>query len=76
MVTLDLITEQKSWLEIHVDGKGVFEGLLAAKNHKTFKGRSIEVSAGNAGGVRIKLNGQDKGLLGPHGEVVNKTYKP
>lgn len=75
-VTLDLTTEQKSWLEIRVDGKGAFEGLLGPKNHKTFKGHAIDVSAGNAGGVRVKINGQDKGLLGPHGEVVNKTYKP
>jgi len=59
-----------------VDGHSVFEGLLGPKNHKSFKGHQIMVSAGNAGGVRIKINGQDKGLLGPHGEVVAKTYKP
>ncbi|MDB5097275.1 MAG: hypothetical protein JWM80_1696 [Cyanobacteria bacterium RYN_339] len=75
-VTLDLTTDQKSWLEIRVDGKAVFEGLLPPNSHKSFKGHQIMVSAGNAGGVRIKINGQDKGHLGPHGEVVAKTFKP
>jgi hypothetical protein len=40
------------------------------------KGKEVEVTAGNAGGVRIFVNGADKGLLGDRGMVVTKTFNP
>ena len=39
-------------------------------------GHAVEVSAGNAGGVNITVDGHDRGRLGAHGVVVTKTYKP
>jgi cytoskeletal protein RodZ len=75
-VTVELTIEQRSWVEVRVDGEGQYEGLLYPKTHRKFKGKNVMVSAGNAGGVRVTVNGKDQGHLGPHGEVVAKTYKP
>jgi cytoskeleton protein RodZ len=75
-ITVELTIEQRSWVEVKVDGQPALEGLLSPKMHKSFKGRNVTVSAGNAGGVRITINGHDRGLLGERGVVVAKTYTP
>lgn len=75
-ITVELTIEQRSWVEVRVDGHGAYEGLLSPKTHKSFKGHTVMVSAGNAGGVRVTVNGHSQGHLGEHGVVVAKTYKP
>jgi cytoskeletal protein RodZ len=63
-----------SWLAVTADGTTVFEGLLKAGAQKTFRGASVVVHAGNAGGVDVVANGKDLGALGAPGEVVDRTF--
>lgn len=67
---------ERSWVEVLVDGRLVFEGVLSRGSQRQFKGKRVEVSAGNSGGVRITANGRDKGRMGQHGVVVTRTYHP
>lgn len=65
----------RSWVEVQVDGKLVLEGILTAGSSKQFTGREIEVSAGNAGGVKVVVDGRDQGLFGRYGEVTTRVYR-
>jgi cytoskeleton protein RodZ len=66
----------RSWVEVRVDGILVLEGILSSGTSREFFGREIEVSAGNAGGVKVVVDGRDLGLFGRYGEVVTRTYRP
>ncbi|MHB8621073.1 MAG: helix-turn-helix domain-containing protein [Chloroflexota bacterium] len=67
---------QDTWLQVSVDGKRAFEGVLRAGQTQTWKGKSVFIWAGNAGGVDIVFNGKNLGPLGTAGEVVKKNFKP
>jgi len=63
------------WVSVVVDNKEVFNGNLNANDVKEFVGQnSIFLNMGNAGAVKISLNGKDYGFLGAQGEVVTKTF--
>lgn len=73
---LELVIQERSWVEVRANGRLVFEGLMRPGQRRTVNGDNIEVTAGNAGGVRIFVNGADSGLLGDRGMVVTKTFNP
>ena len=65
------------WTQVRIDGKLVFEGMLAPDTVREWQGQQqIDFRFGNAGGVSIEYNGQDLGRVGADGEVVNKTFTP
>jgi cytoskeleton protein RodZ len=71
-----VITEGESWLRITVDGEVVSEGLHLEGAMLVFRGTDeIRLRVGNAGVVRVAVNGQDRGLLGRPGQVVDATYR-
>ena len=73
-VTMQVL--QPCWLRVTVDGKIVFEGTLQPKTTRTWDGaKFITVRYGNAGGVMVTFNGQDEGIPGSPGQVVDKTYR-
>jgi cytoskeletal protein RodZ len=63
-----------SWLRIAVDGTVAYEGILPAGATKSFSGKRAAVRVGNAGGVRIVVNGRPLGPLGASGDVVERTF--
>jgi len=67
---------ERSWVEVRVDGRLVFEGILGKGASKKFSGKAIEIAAGNSGGVRITKDGKDLGRMGRHAEVGVRSYKP
>jgi cytoskeleton protein RodZ len=70
-----LLVEERSWLRVTVDGVVVAE--LTAESGETLPfeaEESIEVRFGNAGGVRVELNGQDLGVPGGRGQVTTVAY--
>lgn len=73
---VDVVIQERSWVEIRANGRAVFEGTMQAGTKKSVSGSDVEVTAGNAGGVRVFVNGQDRGVLGGRGEVVTKTFNP
>ena len=57
------------------DGKTVFEGTIDEGTSKDWKAeKELKITAGNAAAVTLTYNGEDKGVLGGEGEVVEKTY--
>lgn len=72
--TLALVLSAPSWLRVTVDGSVSMEGTFPAGTTKTFHGKSALVRIGNAGGVKIYVDGKDVGKLGKSGDVVEHTF--
>lgn len=76
-ITFVVVAERRAWVHIEADGTLVFEGTLLAGATKTFTGReAMDVVIGNAGAVRLILNGRDIGAPGKAGEVYRGRFGP
>jgi cytoskeleton protein RodZ len=77
-VDLVMTFEGNSWLEVLVDGIPVESGVLVrAGETLRFSGQqTVMLRLGNAGGVRIELNGEDLGPAGRPGQVLRVSYGP
>ena len=72
-VTAEVI--EKTWLEITVDGEELFRALLDPGVRLSWTGtESISCHCGNAGGIRVTVNGEEIGTLGDRGEVVDYEW--
>ena len=73
-----VIHDAPSWLSVTgTSGKQLFRGILEGGAHKTFAdSKAISMIIGNAGAVRLVVNGVDVGDAGKPGEVVRVTYRP
>jgi len=66
---------ENTWMEVTVDGEEVLKRLLAPGESLSWTGtESIFVHCGNAGGIRVTVNGETIGTLGNHGEVVDYEW--
>lgn len=75
-VDIELVFNERSWLQVHTDGRKVFEGILEAGLRKSWHGDDIvQVRAGNAGGVEALVNGTSVGLLGEKAQVVDMEWQ-
>ena len=64
-----------SWMQVTVDGVRVFAGTLEPGETRTWEGQeSVALRVGNAGGVRVTVNGEPLGLLGAIGEVKDVEW--
>lgn len=64
-----------SWMRVTVDGVTQVEGEQAEGESLRFKAdETITLRIGDAGAVRVTVNGQDQGFLGRPAKVVDKTY--
>jgi cytoskeleton protein RodZ len=67
----------KSWVAASNDAGNLFEGLVNAGQVKTFTdSQKIKLVIGNAGAVRLVVNGVDLGSPGGSGQVVRLTFGP
>lgn len=74
-IALELRATQRTWLRVIADGITVEEGLLEAGATRAWEANeSIIVRTGNAGGVTLILNGEDLGVMGNIGQVVERTW--
>lgn len=72
--SLALQLSAPSWLRVVVDGSVKIEGTFPAGTAKTFRGKRADVLIGNAGGVRVIVDGKDIGPLGKSGDVVERAF--
>jgi hypothetical protein len=64
------------WVRVIVDGTREVEREMQAGERIPLRaGRTTVIRAGNAGAVRVTINGEDRGTLGPEGEVVTRTLQ-
>jgi cytoskeletal protein RodZ len=65
-----LKAHEASWVQITADGKNAFTGILNPNDSREVEADAlVKVTAGNAGGVEISLNGKSLDPLGPSGQV-------
>lgn len=70
-LTLDVEAIELSWVIVQVDGAGLHEALLRPGERVRWKATDrFNVTLGNAGGVRVELNGKPLGPFGPSGKVA------
>lgn len=75
-VTVELVINQPSWIQILTDDVKVFEGILQAGERRNWTGqRRVAIRAGNAGGVEVIVNGTSRGLMGAEGQVVDQIWE-
>lgn len=74
-ISLDLSVSKRAWVRVTVDGEMVEVGNLEPGTTRSWEANdSINVRTGNGGGVSLALNGEDLGLMGKVGEVVERTW--
>jgi len=70
----ELVAVRRVWVRATVDGQRVIERELAPGTRIPLRGRTIVIRAGDAGAVRMAIDGQDRGPMGPEGIVMTRTY--
>jgi cytoskeletal protein RodZ len=76
-VALVLEFDDPSWVEITADGEKVFGGLVSAGESRRFEARTeFRLTLGNAGGVRVSIDGNPAARLGRPGQVVRDVRLP
>jgi len=74
-VTVNIFALERVFIRVSVDGKTAFEGRLAPRESKLFEANDqVVILTGDGSALRITYNGQDLGLMGGPGEVVNRVY--
>jgi len=75
-VNVELVIRQASWVQILADDVKVFEGILQPNTTRSWSGqRRVAIRAGNGGGVEVIVNGDNKGLMGAEGQVVDQIWE-
>jgi cytoskeleton protein RodZ len=73
-LTVDIVG-LASWIRAEVDGQEAYAGTLEPGSRRVWSGRErIVLRAGRPEAVRVTLNGQLLGWLGPAGQVVEKEW--
>lgn len=77
-VVVRLTAKGASWVSVRTGGgKELFEGTLDSGDSRQFTDRRrIRLVVGNAGAIRLTVNGQDIGAPGRQGEVVRADFEP
>lgn len=78
MVEVRVVAKQTSWLRVHdAKGRRLFTGTLRPGQTSTWTARQrIRLEIGNAGGVTLRVNGEDLGAPGRPGQVVRRSFGP
>jgi cytoskeletal protein RodZ len=69
------VKERPSWILIRADGTTSYEQIAQPGFSQTFEAeRELYIKSGDAGAVKVEINGQDVGALGPAYEIVARNY--
>lgn len=73
-VVVEMTAHGKCWLEVNADGVNIFEGMLSAKDVKTFEAKDkLVIKYGNVGVMEVVVNGVPVSMQGEQGVAI-KTY--
>src|SRR5207247_9167910 len=77
-LTLELEAREQTWIKITTDGSALVPGeiLKPGMTRKFTAMNSISITVGNAGGLTMKLNGQQLKPLGDSGRGRELTHTP
>ena len=69
------VAQVPAWLSVQTDGTIVYEQVAQPGFSQTFEaGQQVVVWTGNAGAVRLEINGQNYGALGAPGAVTRRVF--
>jgi cytoskeletal protein RodZ len=75
-IFMELFFTGTSWIQVTVDGVREFQGELETDTYRSWYGEErIELRVGNAGAVRVVVNGENLGYLGEEGEVLDRVFE-
>ena len=76
-ISLKLEFDEDSWAKIDADGATVLNGVIHRGETRSLEAKAgFRVTLGNAGGVRVSVDGQPLDRLGAAGEVVRDLPLP
>jgi len=76
-VVVEVSLSDRSWLSVTADGETVFEGTSEAGFEETWTAEdTLVLTAGNAGGVEVSINGNEAVPVGQTGDVRTLTITP
>jgi cytoskeletal protein RodZ len=74
-LTLVVSTTAQAWLRVQVDGAKQFEGIMPANQTRTWSAdRAIRIRTGNAGALKLTLNGKELGAMGPPVQIRERVF--
>jgi hypothetical protein len=74
-LNIEFVTVRPVWARITVDGRRAMEREFAADQRFMFGAdRAIAVRAGDAGALRLIVDGKDLGVLGRDGQVFDRVF--
>lgn len=74
-VRVQLTAEESVWVQATTDGKRAFSGTIEPHGIQIIEANDhVLLKLGNAGGVRVELNGKPVGSLGSEGEVLRVQF--
>ncbi len=74
-VDAKVTVKSESWIQVNADGASIYEGTLSAGTQKNWQAhKTLEIVAGNAGGVLVAVNGTAPKTIGADGEVQSATF--
>ncbi|MCZ0904036.1 DUF4115 domain-containing protein, partial [Microcoleus sp. HI-ES] len=75
-VMVSVTFKAESWMQVEVDGKTEFEGILPTGSVRTWEAqKQLVVVAGNAGGVMVAVNNGQAEQLGAPGVAKEVVFK-
>ncbi len=76
-LNIEFVTVRPVWARITVDGRRAMEREFTADQRFPFGAdRAIVVRAGDAGAIRLIVDGKDLGVLGRDGQVFERVFTP
>jgi cytoskeleton protein RodZ len=74
-VQVYLTIRQRAWMRVTVDGTVEFDGRVTPGSAYPFVGGAqVEVLTGNGEAIQVFFNGQDYGVMGEFGQLVDQIY--
>jgi cytoskeleton protein RodZ len=74
-LNLELVTVRPVWTRVTVDDKRTVEREIPGGQRLQFGAdRSIGIRAGDAGAIRVIVDGKDLGVLGKDGQIANRSF--
>jgi cytoskeleton protein RodZ len=72
VVQVQIVSRQRTWMRITVDGKVEFDGRTMTGSAYGFAGEEyVEITTGNGAALQVFYNDLDLGILGDYGEIIN-----
>ncbi len=75
ILDLNASTTEQCWMQITVDGQKAELTMSEGQVQDLKATDSIQLHLGNAGVVKVTVNGQDLGIMGNQGQVVKREFK-